>query len=38
LLLERNDAELQLNIRGRIKRIPREAVLQVRLATASDAD
>jgi ribosome maturation factor RimP len=33
LLLERNDAELQLNIRGRIKRIPREAVLQVRLVT-----
>ena len=38
LLLERNDAELQLNIRGRIRRIPREAVLQVRLVTAGDAD
>jgi ribosome maturation factor RimP len=38
LLLERNDAELQLNIRGRIKRIPREAVIQVRLVTASDTD
>ena len=38
LLLERNDAELQLNIRGRIKRIPREAVIQVRLVTASDID
>jgi ribosome maturation factor RimP len=38
LLLERNDAELQLNIRGRIKRIPREAVIQVRLVTASDVD
>jgi ribosome maturation factor RimP len=38
LLLERNDAELQLNIRGRVKRIPREAVLQVRLVTASDTD
>ncbi len=38
LLLERNDAELQVNIRGRIKRIPREAVIQVRLVTASDSD
>ncbi len=36
LLLERNDAELHLNIRGRIKRIPRDAVIQVRLVTASD--
>jgi ribosome maturation factor RimP len=38
LLLERNDAELQVNIRGRIKRIPREAVIQVRLVTASASD
>lgn len=37
LLLERNDAELQVNIRGRIKRIPREAVIQVRLVAASDS-
>jgi ribosome maturation factor RimP len=36
LLLERNATELQLNIRGRTKRIPREAVIQVRLVTAGD--
>jgi ribosome maturation factor RimP len=38
LLLERTDAELQLNIRGRVKRIPREAVIQVRLVTAGHSD
>ncbi len=36
LLLERNATELQLNIRGRTKRIPREAVIQVHLVTAGD--
>ena len=35
LLLERNDAELQVNIRGRIKRLPRDRVIQVRLTSPS---
>lgn len=35
LLLERNASDVQLNIRGRIKRIPREAVIQVRLIAGS---
>ena len=33
LLLERNDDVLQINIRGRIKRIPRDDVISVRLTT-----
>ena len=33
LLLERDDATLQINIRGRIKRLPRDRVLSVRLTT-----
>ena len=33
LLLERNDETLQINIRGRIKTIPREQVINVRLTT-----
>ncbi|MEB3354906.1 MAG: ribosome assembly cofactor RimP [Cyanobacteriota bacterium] len=36
LLLERNATEVLLNIRGRTKRIPREAVIQVRLVTPQD--
>jgi ribosome maturation factor RimP len=36
LLLERNATELQINIRGRSKRIPREAVIEVRLVTPRD--
>ena len=31
LLLERNDDVLQINIRGRIKRIPRDHVISVQL-------
>ena len=31
LLLERDDAMLQINIRGRIKRLPRDSVIAVRL-------
>jgi ribosome maturation factor RimP len=37
LLLERTDSELQINIRGRTKRIPREAVIGVRLVSAGDS-
>ena len=33
LLLERDDDTLQINIRGRIKRLPRDRVLSVRLTT-----
>ena len=33
LLLERDDDTLQINIRGRIKRLPRDHVLSVRLTT-----
>tara|TARA_B100002052_G_scaffold215177_1_gene197131 strand:+ start:462 stop:929 length:468 start_codon:yes stop_codon:yes gene_type:complete len=33
LLLERNDDALQINMRGRIKRIPRDRVIGVRLIT-----
>ena len=33
LLLERNEETLQINIRGRIKAIPREQVINVRLTT-----
>ena len=36
LLLERDATDLLLNIRGRTKRIPREAVIQVRLVTPQD--
>ena len=36
LLLERTDSELRINIRGRSKRIPREAVISVRLVSAGD--
>jgi ribosome maturation factor RimP len=36
LLLERTAGELRINIRGRTKRIPREAVLAVRLVNAGD--
>ena len=35
LLLERDEAELQVNIRGRIKRLPRDRVIQVRLTSPS---
>ena len=35
LLLERDDDALQINIRGRIKSIPRERVIGVRLTTPS---
>lgn len=35
LLLERSDDELQLNIRGRIKRISRDRVIGVRLTSPS---
>ena len=35
LLLERSDDELQINIRGRIKRIPRDRVIGVRLTSPS---
>jgi ribosome maturation factor RimP len=34
-LLERDDAHLHLNVRGRIKRIPRPAVISVQLASPS---
>jgi ribosome maturation factor RimP len=37
LLLERDTATVQLNIRGRIRRIPRENVIEVRLV-CSDTD
>ena len=33
LLLERDDTILQINIRGRIKRLPRDHVISVRLTT-----
>ena len=33
LLLERDDESLQINIRGRIKRIPRDQVIGVRLTS-----
>ena len=33
LLLERDEDTLQINIRGRIKRLPRDHVLSVRLTT-----
>ena len=33
LLLERDDTMLQINIRGRIKRLPRDHVISVRLTT-----
>ncbi|MFQ6540010.1 MULTISPECIES: ribosome maturation factor RimP [Aphanothece] len=36
LLLERTDTELLINLRGRTKRIPRDAVLEVLLVTPSD--
>ncbi len=36
LLLERTAGELQINIRGRTKRIPRAAVIAVRLVSADD--
>ena len=36
LLLERDATDLLLNIRGRTKRIPREALIQVRLVTPQD--
>ncbi|MEX1315933.1 MAG: ribosome maturation factor RimP [Synechococcaceae cyanobacterium] len=36
LLLERTASELQINIRGRTKRIPRETVITVRLVSAGD--
>ncbi|MEO1001911.1 MAG: ribosome assembly cofactor RimP [Cyanobacteria bacterium J06638_7] len=36
LLLERKAGELRINIRGRTKRIPSEAVITVRLASAGD--
>ena len=35
LLLERDDEMLQINIRGRIKRLPRDSVIAVRLTTPS---
>ena len=35
LLLERDDESLQINIRGRIKRIPRDQVIGVRLTSPS---
>ena len=35
LLLERSDDELQINIRGRIKRISRDRVIGVRLTSPS---
>ena len=36
LLLERDDASVQLNVRGRIVRIPREQVVRVRLTSPRD--
>ena len=35
LLLERDDETLQINIQGRIKRLPRDCVIAVRLTTPS---
>ena len=35
LLLERDDTTLQINIQGRIKRLPRDCVIAVRLTTPS---
>ena len=35
LLLERDDTVLQINIRGRIKRLARDQVTQVRLTSPS---
>ena len=35
LLLERDEENLQINIRGRIKRIPRDQVIGVRLTSPS---
>lgn len=36
LLLERTASELQINVRGRTRRIPREAVIGVRLVSAAE--